>query len=75
MSSLVLGILELDTEVQVGSHQNEGEGQNPLLSPAAHTGLNAAQGTAFTTSFLLVNVQSLTLSHIFIRSSAVSCVR
>lgn len=74
MSSLVLGILELDTVVQMGSYQNGAEGQNPLLSPAAYA-LDAAQGTAFTSFFLLVNVQSYTMSHIVISSSTVSHVR
>jgi len=34
---------ELDSVLQVGSHQSGVEGQNPLPRPAGHTSLDAAQ--------------------------------
>jgi len=39
----VLRAPELDTGLQVGSHQNEAEGQNPLPHPADHAACDAAQ--------------------------------
>jgi len=42
---LVLGTPELDTGLQVGSHQSGVEGQNHLPRPAGHASLDAAQDT------------------------------
>ena len=42
---LVLRAPELDARLQVGSHQNGAEGQNPLLRPAGHASFDAAQDT------------------------------
>jgi len=39
----VLRAPELDTGLQVGSHQSRAEGQNPLPRPAAHAFFDAAQ--------------------------------
>jgi len=39
----VLRAPELDTELQVRSHQSRAEGQNPLPCPAGHPSLDAAQ--------------------------------
>jgi len=41
----VLRAPELDTGLQVGSHQSGAEGQNPLPRPAGHTAFDAAQDT------------------------------
>jgi len=41
----VLGAPELDTGLQVGSHQSGAEGQNPFPHPAGHAAFDAAQGT------------------------------
>jgi len=41
----VLRAPELDTGLQVGSHQSTVKGQNPLPRPAGHASLDAAQGT------------------------------
>ena len=43
MSFLCWGLQELDTVLQVGSHQSEVEGQNHLPRPAGHTSFDAAQ--------------------------------
>ena len=40
---LVLGAPELDTVLQVGSHENSVEGQNHLPQPPGHTSLDASQ--------------------------------
>jgi len=37
---------ELDTGLQVGSHQSGVEGQNPLPRPAGHAAFDAAQDMA-----------------------------
>ncbi|NXJ29389.1 F120B protein, partial [Dicrurus megarhynchus] len=39
----VLGTSELDTALQVGSHQSRADRENPLPHPAGHTALDAAQ--------------------------------
>ena len=39
----MLGALELDTVIQVGSHESGVEGQNHLPPPAGHASLDAAQ--------------------------------
>jgi len=41
----MLGALELDTVIQVGSHESGVEGQNHLTRPAGHASLDAAQDT------------------------------
>ncbi|KAK4825246.1 hypothetical protein QYF61_025645, partial [Mycteria americana] len=41
----VLRTPELNTVLQVGSHQSGVEGQNPLIQPAGHTPFDAAQDT------------------------------
>jgi len=43
---LVLRAPELDTGLQVGSHQCRAEGQNPLSRPAGHAAFGAAQDMA-----------------------------
>jgi len=42
---LVLRSPDLDSGLQVGSHQSGVEGQNHLPQPAGHAALDAAQGT------------------------------
>ena len=42
---LVLGAPELNTVLQVGSHESRVEGQNHLPEPAGHTSLDATQDT------------------------------
>ena len=39
----MLGAPELDTALQVWSHQSRGEGQNHLPRPAGHASFDAAQ--------------------------------
>jgi len=42
---LVLGALELDTVLQVGSHENRVEGQNHLSQPVGRSSLDSTQDT------------------------------
>jgi len=42
---LVLRAPELDSGLQVGSHQSRAEGQNPLPQPAGHAAFGATQDT------------------------------
>jgi len=43
--SSVLGATELDTGLQVGSHQSRAEGQNHLPRPTGHAAFDAVQDT------------------------------
>ncbi|NWZ64072.1 F120B protein, partial [Acrocephalus arundinaceus] len=52
----VLGTSELDTALQVGSHQSRVDRENPLPCPAGHAALDAAQGSAGYECTLLVKL-------------------